>query len=427
MTYGWQQDCTPGKRMRHLWFSVLLAPALLVAAHDRQPKLNVNSRYTVEAVEVTGVSESKISRPLRDDLQKMVGEKFDQQRLSELIRRLRGELPGRDIFHKVRRGIKAEHVKVVIAVSRHEFDFDVAANKALYHSQQGWSGGLQITVPESGENRLSFGITSNADDLLERFAGLRAGFERQRLGTSRAQLRFQFESYHQIWNRTTLLALERSPEVPGIYRTRQNFEPTLTLLPIRQLRLSLGTSFQRFQTQFPAARTEAANAVVTTLRYDRHLEDSAANRHRLGAGYSLRAATRTLSSDFVYARHVWDFRYRLSHGNNRLEARFTAGFLSGRAPLFERFSLGNSYTLRGWNKFDLAPLGGTRAAHNSLEYGYRIFRVFYDTGALWNRGQSAAAKHSLGVGLGFGDFMIALAFPIRDGRAAPTFMAGLNF
>ena len=33
-----------------------------------------------------------------------------------------------------------------------------------------------------------------------------------------------------------------------------------------------------------------------------------------------------------------------------------AGVLTGTAPLFERFSLGNTTTLRGWNKYDLAPL-----------------------------------------------------------------------
>jgi outer membrane protein assembly factor BamA len=95
--------------------------------------------------------------------------------------------------------------------------------------------------------------------------------------------------------------------------------------------------------------------------------------------------------------------------------------------LFERFSLGNSATLRGWNKFDMAPLGGNRTVHNELEYRYRIFRVFYDTGAVWNRSQQAAAKHSLGFGLFHHDFTVCIAFPIKDGRAEPVFMAGLTF
>ena len=413
--------------MKRLWFLALLLPTLLAATHDRQPQLNVNSRYTVEAVEISGIEEAKLSKPLREDMNKMAGEKFDQSAVDRLLKRLRSEFPGRSIFHKVRRGVQPEHVKVVFVVARHEIGFNMVTNQALYHSKEGWSGTAEISVPDKGDNRFSFGVVSNADDLLERFAGIRAGYRRLRLGTSHAALGFQFESYHQIWNRTTLVALRRSPEVPGIYRTRQNFEPTLTLLPARGLQLTVGTSFQRLQTQFPAARTEASNAVVTTLRYDRQLEDSVANRHRLEAGYSLRAATRTLSSDFAYARHVWDLRYRLARGHNRLEDHVTAGVLTGRAPLFERFSLGNSATLRGWNKFDVAPLGGNRTVHNELEYRYRIFRVFYDTGAVWNRGQKAAAKHSLGFGLFHHDFTVCLAFPIKDGRAEPVLMAGLTF
>ena len=413
--------------MKHRWLTVLLLPVWLQATHERQPKPNVNSRYTVEAVEVSGIAEAKLSKPLRDDLQRMIGDKFNQERVDDLLRRMRGELPGRPIFVKLRRGAQPEHVKVLIVVARHEIGFKIAATNPMYHSKQGWSGRAEITMPDKGNNLFNFGVLSNADDLLERCAGLTAGYERRAIGTDKVRLRFQFESYHQIWNRTTLLELARAPEVPGIYRTRQNFEPMLSVLPARGLTLSLGASFQRFQTQFPAARTEAANALVTTLRYDRQLEDSVANRHRLEAGYTLRAATRTLSSDFVYASHTWEFRYLLGRGHNRLENHFGAGVLTGRAPLFERFSLGNSYTLRGWNKFDVAPLGGNRTAHNELEYRYRWFRVFYDTGAVWSHGQSPSAKHSGGIGLGVHGFTIALAFPIKDGRAEPVFMAGLNF
>lgn len=413
--------------MKYPCLAVLLLPALAVAHGDRRQQINVNSRYTVEAVEVSGVPDTKVSRPLRDDLQRMVGDKFDQERLDDLLRRLRGEFPGRPIFHKLRRGLKQDHVKVLVVVAHRQVEFKFAGRNPHYHSKQGWSADAELTIPVTRNNALSFGVVSNADDLLERFAGLTAGFERKSLGTDKARLKFRFESSHNIWNRTSLLALERSPDVPGIYRTRQNFEPTLTLLPVRGLTLGLGASFQRFQTQFPAARTEAANALVTSLRYDRQLEDSVANRHRLEAGYTLRAATRTLSSDFVYASHTTRFNYKFVRGRNVVDNRFSAGLISGRAPLFERFTLGNTATLRGWSKFDVAPLGGNRMAHNSLEYRYRVLKVFYDTGAVWNRAKSAGVKHSAGIGLWHHGFLIALAFPIKDGRAEPVFMAGLSF
>ena len=66
--------------------------------------------------------------------------------------------------------------------------------------------------------------------------------------------------------------------------------------------------------------------------------------------------------------------------------------ITGRAPLFERFVLGNSTTLRGWNKYELDPLGGNRMVHNSVEYRYGVFQVFYDSGAIWDSGETAVLQ-----------------------------------
>jgi outer membrane protein assembly factor BamA len=94
--------------------------------------------------------------------------------------------------------------------------------------------------------------------------------------------------------------------------------------------------------------------------------------------------------------------------------------------MFDRFVLGNSTTLRGWNRYDLAPVGASRMVHNSVEYRYRAFEVFYDAGALWNAGQNVTARHSTGAGLHLGDLALLVAFPLRSGRADPVFIAGLN-
>jgi len=411
--------------MKRLWVAILALawawPAL------PQNESNVNARYKIESVAVEGYPEEKLSKGLRARLQELVGQQFSDERVRELARRLRNELPGRHVTQKVLRGVKAEHVRIVFEISliRRE-RFDVAAVRGLYHSGQGWSGELNATL-RAESHALSFGIVSDADALLERYAGLKARYENRSLGTNRIRLAFQFEDYHQVWNRATLEALEDSPDVPGAYRTRQNFQPQLTVLPGGGLRLSFGTSLQHFQTQFPAARTESSNAVIGTLRYDRCLEDRASNVHRFEAGYSLRAATKALDSDFAYARHQWDFRYTLSQGRSLVKAALLAGTLSGRAPLFERFTLGNSATLRGWHKFEVAPLGGERVIHGSLESGYGWLRVFYDVGALWDRGRDPDLKHSVGFALRSGDFFVALAFPIRAGRAEPILMTGLNF
>lgn len=413
--------------MKHVWVAALFAAAVLTA-RAQETEVNVNERYTVESVEVSGTDQSKLDRAIRDDLRRLVGQKFSQEKLDELSRLIHKALPGRSVSIKVSRGNAPDHVKVTFEVRGHSKRFDLAAPTAVYHARQGWSGEVDGTA-QAHSSVFTLGVLSDGDSLVERFAGIKACYQNKKVGTDRVRLAFEFDSFHTVWNGATLAASaeDNAGRLPlDIYRTRQNFQPLATVVLSPSLKLSLGASFQRLQTQYPAARTEAANAVVTTLRYDRLLEESGPSKHRLEAGYGLRAATRTLDSDFVYARHTWDFGYTLWRGNHKLSEQFQAGAISGNAPMFERFVLGNSSTLRGWNKYDIAPLGGNRMAHNSVQYRYRAFEIFYDTGACWTRGQEAVARHSAGVGVHLGDLALLIAFPIRNGRADPVFMAGLN-
>jgi len=62
-----------------------------------------------------------------------------------------------------------------------------------------------------------------------------------------------------------------------------------------------------------------------------------------------------------------------------------------------------------------------------LDYRYGMVDVFYDTGAIWDPGQNAVARHSVGVGLRKNSFMVAMAFPVKGGRVTPTFMVGMNY
>jgi outer membrane protein assembly factor BamA len=93
--------------------------------------------------------------------------------------------------------------------------------------------------------------------------------------------------------------------------------------------------------------------------------------------------------------------------------------------------LGNSSTLVGWDRFEIDPLGGTRVVHNQMTYGYRVgagtVQAFYDAGMLWQSGRSATLRHSVGAGYKQGIFVMAMAFPVRDGRIEPVFMAGMNY
>ncbi len=415
--------CLSRMNCRRLLMTSVASAGLLLA----QAEVNVNSRYTVERVDITGGSRNQISRGLREDMEKLVGQHVNQETLERIARRIRSELRARIVSHKITRGSEPEKVAVLFEVKgrRATKGSDVAVRKGVYHARQGWSGVLDARIA-AGDGVFNLGILSDGDELIERFAGLRAGYEHHNVGTDRFRVGFLFSSFHQQWAPQTLRALEAAPEVPGIYRTRQDFAPTATVVLAEPLTLSMGASFQRFQVQYPAAHTEAANAVTSTLRYAQRLEDSRGDKHDVEAGYSLRAATRTFDTDYVYARHLAKAGYSYRRNRQRLALGFQGGQISGRPPLFERFALGNISTLRGWSKFETAPLGATRMALGSMEYGYRGCRVFYDTGALWDKGRSGEVRHSLGLGYGDGDgFFMALAFPVRSGRAQPIFSVGV--
>ena len=425
--------------MKFAWLGCLLFCGLLVGG-TQDSEFNVNTRYTVENVVVSGdgwttdvgsgvAADQKLSSELRKDIAALIGEKLNPTVLDDLARRLKKEFHARTVEQRVLRGKSPDYVQVVFEIKLRPTRFDISVPKFLYDSRQGWSGAVEGTATV-GHNGFTLGLVSDGDELAERYAGVAARYENSRLGSDRVRLRLAFESYHEQWHGNTLAQLppltSGLSDTSGIYRTRQNFEPEVTLTLAKPLTLSIGASFQNFQEQFPAARTESANALITTLRYHRRLEDSG-NQHDMDAGYHLRAATRLLGSDFVYARHRWELRYMLTHGKSVLIDDLTSGMIAGRAPLFERFVLGNSTTLRGWNKYDLDPVGGNRMAHNSVEYRYGVFQIFYDSGAIWEAGDGAVVRHSAGVGLRQGNFSLAVAFPIREGHIDPIFMVGMNY
>jgi hypothetical protein len=412
----------------HKWLLLgFLLGAPELSAKGQDSELNVNSRYTVESVHVNSKRGSRLSNTLRTDLDRIIGEKLDHQILQKLAARIQRELKSPIVSIRVTRGMKPDHVAVDFEVEKPPDNrVNVNLPKFLYHSRQGWSGVGEAQVKVS-DNVFTFGMLSDGDEKLERFAGVQARYEKKSIGTDRLGLRFEFDSYHQQWNNATLRALQGSSQVPGIYRTRQNFAPSAIVTLARPLEAEFGVSIQNFETQFPTARTESANAVVTTLRYHPRWEDSDGDKHEVDASYGFRAATKALDSDFVYARHTVDAHYRFKRGHSTVDLGFLGGRMEGRAPLFERFVLGNATTLRGWNKYDLDPLGGSRAAHGSIDYQWHVFKIFYDTGAIWDRGGDAEQKHAVGVGFRFDSFQLAVAFPIREGRATPVFYAGMNF
>jgi outer membrane protein assembly factor BamA len=397
-------------------------------------ELNVNSHYTVESVQISGERTIKISDPLRTEMNNFVGTLYDHSALQRVADRIKKELHVPDVQIKVTRGSSPEQLVVNFEVtpsSEHRFDLNVG--QFVYGSKEGWTGDGGATLNIHG-NAFSFGLVSNSDALVERFAGIRAGYAVKRVGTNRLRFRFEFTSYHDEWNAATLAVVPMSE----IYRDRDSFSPMATVVIAEPLELDFGTSFARFRVPFPnnqtggegaaAAKTESSNAVVSTLRYhQRWGSDHDSRTQEVSGSYSVEAATSLFDTDREFTRHTAKARYKYRHERNSIELRFLAGMIHGDAPLYERFVLGNSTTLRGWNKFDLDPAGGSHVAHGSIDYNYRIFQVFYDAGAIWDTAAQREPKQSIGAGFKKEGFQLAVAFPLRAGRADPVFYAGMNF
>jgi outer membrane protein assembly factor BamA len=431
--------------MKFVLLPFLIAAALCAQSTESndvlrgQPEatdLNINSRYTVESITFTGKRHYRLSTGALEEMRRLIGAKVSTDALNRLVRRIRGELRATEVTFKLARGGEANHVKVLLQVDKSKSDFDLSIPTFSYNSRQGWTGVAEIATTV-GANTFTAGALSDGDTLAERFTGLKLRYDRLSLASDRIGLGFEFDSYHELYDRATLIALD-SPQSSslgaGAYRSRTNFEPSATFVLVKPLTLTLGLSFEQMDPQVSAAHSVSANSVINTLRYHQRWQNSDATDQELDAGYNLRAATKLLSTDLGYTRHVLNARYALRHDHQSVEITLVAGMIYGNAPLFERFVLGNSSTLRGWNKYDLDPLGGNRVVHGSVTYGYHIMRVFYDAGSVWDQGRSPEAKLSAGVGISSGlgifqkgAFLLAVAFPIRQGRADPVFIAGMNY
>jgi hypothetical protein len=399
--------------------------------------LNINSRYTIESINFVDHHEYKLSPSALDEIRHLVGGKVNTEALDRLALRIRGELRAHDVTFKLTRGAEPESVRVLMNVDRAGGSFDASVPHLGYNSVLGFTGTGQV-VSTIGPNAFTFRVLRDSDNLIERVSGIQAIYERPVLANGRIRVGFEFDGYEDQYASATLTALDGASRPSslsaGAYGSRLNYEPSATFVITAPLTFSIGLSFEQLNSLPSAARSESANAVVSTLRYHQRWAGSGDSTQQLDAGYSLRAATTLLASDLPYTRHLAHLKYNYSSRTQSVEVTVMAGAISGEAPLFERFSIGDSTLLRGWNKYDLDPLGGNRLAYGSVTYGYHVMRVFYDAGSVWDQGKSPEAKESAGVGISSGlgvlekgAFLLALAFPLREGHVTPVLIAGMNF
>lgn len=378
---------------------------------------NVNERYKVEVVGIRNWR-GFLSRRLERDMRRMEGKQFRAEAVDALVRQMESEFPGYEIRRKVERGSRPEFVRVFFDLERKRRTIDLRSPRVLYSSLSGGSAAADLNI-EAGPLSATAGYVSDNDERVERFSGFRGGLLLP-LGDGRVKLGLLGESYRSSWN----AQLSGNPE---LYRARNSVEPSVVWSVARGVEVHAGLSFQSLAMQVPAAGDLAANALFTTLRYSRQWQHGLTGSKTLVAGYGLRAAASSLGSDFSYRRHVGEAGFKVSGEEVSVGVNTVVGGIDGIAPLMDRFVLGNSRTLRGWNRFALAPEGANRMAHISVDGTYKHLRLCYDTGTIWNAGRPKVLRHSAGLGVTFHGWTAMLALPLRGGAIEPVVLIGMNF
>jgi hypothetical protein len=433
--------------MRFLLLSSLVAGGAFLFPQNiwgsQQPEIhllaedNVNSRYTVESIEVAGEAQPALPQSLKKRVASLIGARFDPAQFDELAQEIRKQLHLRSVEPHIVRGTAPDRVRVLLVTERRSVEFDVSVPKFLYHSSQGWSAQVQASTTIARTNVVHVGLLSDNDELTERFAGVDSGFENLNTGWNFLHTAFLAEDLHEQWNQATAIA--DGPRQADLYRARRNLQPEAIFVLAKPLTLTVGLSFEQMDMENASLGERNANAIIAILRYSDRIEGPA-DPQEIAFDYSLRAAS-GIGGDYHYTRHSAGAHYSLQFGRSTLADDALAGEISGFAPLYERFVVGTSTLLRGWNRYQIDPLGGNRILHNSVDYSFRVrgdgsakpsskqgaVEVFYDAGLLWNQGQSAPLRNSMGVGYRQSVFSLALAFPFREGRTEPVFMVGMNY
>ena len=385
---------------------------------------NVNSRYTVESVNVTPVGLSRVSASLRDRLQQLVGAHFDQALVEDATQRIRREFRNRPVTAELGKGTTPDHVTLTFQIELADREFSVQVTNLLYQSKRTFSYGFDVGY-RAEANRVHVRGLTDGDELVERYSGVGGGYERS-LANGRVRAGIEAGAWWSQWSAPTGEAAG-----PGeLYRSRMRVLPSATFELCKPLTLQLGVSLERLDFSTPAARSESSSAVTGTLRFQRRWGLDTGTRQRFEAAYGFRAGLPSLASDYSFTRQHTTARYGIRSGNQEILAAFQAGMLDGRAPLSERFVGGNSHVLRGWNRWELAPRGSDRLAVFSMDYRWHHLRLAYDAGSVWLRAGDAQLRQSVAVGFAdnlWSGFSFLVAFPLREGRVEPIFIAGMNF
>ena len=252
--------------------------------------------------------------------------------------------------------------------------FEPLRANGLFHSEQGWGSYLDLGIGDRNIRFTPIVAIDNADDLVEEYSGYGLRFETRKLGTRRlgASLEWSWFESGLAW-RHAGGARARSPRFQARTTTRSTITPLLKFAFSPDLSVAGGVSISELEPLSPATGSQMANAAVASIGYDRRWKDDSDATHRVEASFGVRAGTRNLESDLAYKRYLGQGSYRYDFGRHHVQATGMAGRITGDAPLFERFTLGDSTTLAGLGQ--VRHRAGGRRPHVPLVDRVSLYRT----------------------------------------------------
>jgi hypothetical protein len=392
---------------------------------------NVNTRYIVEQADLVGVPDAELTDALRDDLQALVGKRLDSGEAERLQQHIERQLSGYDVSRRIQRGSERGRIRLVYEARKKEppswLRFDPVRSNVVYHSEHGWGSFLDLAMGDRSIRFTPIAAINDSEDLVEEDSGFGLRFETRKLGTRRLGASLEWSQFDQDWRGATLDALALKSEIPSPYSERSTFTPVLKFAIAPDLSLAAGVSITELEPLDVATDSRMANAAIASIGYFRRWEpDGSDATHRVEAGFGVRAGSRALESDLAYTRYLAQGGYRYDFGRHHVQVSALGGGITGAAPLFERFTLGDSSRLRGWDKYEIAPAGGDRVVYAAVEYRYTGVALFFDVGSVWDANTERRVRASAGFGFRAGPAFLTVGFPLNTDNLTAIFTMGLR-
>jgi hypothetical protein len=397
---------------------------------QRDDTHNINRRYIVEHAAITGVPEADLPQALLDDLGALAGQRLDSGEADRVQARIERDLSGYEFSRRIQRGSEVGRIRIVFEARKKEppawLRFEPLRSNYVYHSEQGGGAYLDLNIGNRNVRVTPFGAIDNADDLVEEYSGFGVRFEATKLGTRRLGASLEWSRFDQDWRQSTLDAVALDASIPPLYQKRSTFTPLLKFAFSPEVSVAAGVSISELDSLFPSTGSQMANAAVVSIDFDRRWTDGSDATHRVVGSFGVRAGSRDLESDLTYTRYLGEGAYRFDFGRHHVQATGLAGGMTGQAPLFERFTLGDSRTLRGWDKYEIAPAGGDRVFHSSIEYRYTGLALFLDVGSVWDANTDRKLRVSAGFGFHGGPAFLVVGFPLNTDNVTAVVAVGLR-